>query len=446
MLRFLLALPLVFLPNALHFSGSAVLVGLNLTNLMFLLVVLAVPLFAPAGAPRPPGFGRLGPALLLMFAAYLLAFVVAVASSSATLLEDLTVLKTALFYPMFYFVYRNCRTDLRQTRQLIVLALVVAVLAGIEAIHEAVTGRMFGAYVEQNRASGPFGVDALTANLAGYFYAAFLPVFAAGALFLKGRPRLRLAAMVGAGILGLAVLVTFSRQAYAISLLCLLLLALRRNLAAALLIGVLMLAATTALPESVTERVAETRQTTVAGTTELDQSTASRFDIWTGAMRMWTDHPAGVGLNRFKAHIGEYTSYSGYDAHNYFVLMLAEAGPFGLAALLFLLWRLWGMARGVQRQAAPGDSEQRALGTGFSLMGIALALGNTFGRFLLQGLAMGSLWAFVGLVERYGLLKAYERANPPPAPQPAPALVPGRFPLVERARRASGSGPLGNAP
>jgi O-antigen ligase len=445
MLRFLLALPLLFLPNALHFSGAPLLVGLNLSNLALLLLMVAIPLFAHEGAPRLPGFGRLGPALLWLFLAYAMAFVIAVSRSSGTLLEDLTVLKTAVFYPMFYFVYRNCRADLRQTRQLIVLALVVAMVAGIEAVHEAVSAGMFGAYVEQNRASGPFGVNALTANLAGYFYASFLPVFIAGALFLKGRPRLRMAAIIGAGILGLAVLVTFSRQAYAISLLCLLLLALRRNLAAALVIGVLMLAATTALPESVTERVAETRQDTGAGTTELDQSTASRFDIWTGALRMWTDHPEGVGLNRFKEHIGDYTSYSGYDAHNYFVLMLAEAGPLGLAALLFLLWRLWSMARGVQRGAAPGDSEQRALGTGFSLLVIAMALGNSFGSFLLQGLAMGSLWAFIGLVERYGALKAAERENPAPVPQPRPALVPGRFPLVERARRASGQGPVGDA-
>ena len=446
MLRLLLALPLLFLPNALHFSGAPLVAGLNMSNLMFLLLVVAIPFFSQEGTPRLPGFGRLGPALLLLFGAYLMAFVIAVARSSGTMMEDLTVLKTAIFYPMFYFVYRNCRADLRQTRQLIVLALVVAMVAGIEALMEATAGGMFGAYVEQNRATGPFGVNALTANLAGYFYASFLPLFIAGALFLKGRPRLRMAAAIGAGILGVAVLVTFSRQAYAISLLCLLLLALRRNLAAALLIGVMMLVATTALPESVTERVAETRHDTGAGTTTLDPSTASRFDIWKGAMGMWLEHPEGVGLNRFKAHIGDYTSFSGYDAHNYFILMLAEAGPLGLAALLFLLWRLWGMARGVQRAAAPGDSEQRALGTGFSLMVIAVALGNSFGSFLLQGLAMGSLWAFVGLVERYGALKAFERAHPAPAPEPAPALAPGRFPLVERARKASGMGPLGDAP
>lgn len=445
MLKLLLALPLLFLPNALHFSGAPLMAGLNLTNMMFLLVLVAIPVLSPAGAPRLGGLGRLAPALGFLYFAYLVAFVIAMWRSSATLMEDLTVLKTAIFYPMFYFVYRNCRADLRQTRQLIVVALVVAVVAGIEAVHEGLTTGMLQAYSEDNRASGPFGVNALTANLAGYFYAGFLPVFIAGALFLKGKPKLRMAAIVGAGILGLAVLATFSRQAYAIALLCVLLLALRRNLAAALLIGLLLLAATTALPDSVTERVSETRQVTEVGTTELDQSTASRFDIWTGALRMWTDHPAGVGLNRFKANIGDYTSYSGFDAHNYFVLMLAEAGPLGLVALLFLLWRLWGMARTVQREAAPGDSEQRALGTGFSLMVIALALGNSFGSFFLQGLAMGSVWAFIGLVERYGALKAFERSQPPVPAAATVAPVPGRFPLVERARSASGLGTLGDA-
>jgi hypothetical protein len=56
------------------------------------------------------------------------------------------------------------------------------------------------------------------------------------------------------------------------------------------------------------------------------------------------------------------------------------------------------------------------------------------------------LWAFVGLVERYGALKAEALANPPPEPQPMPVTMPGRFPLVERARKASGYGPLGDAP
>ena len=41
----LLALPLMFLPNALHFSGAPLVVGLNLSNLMFLMLLVAIPMF-----------------------------------------------------------------------------------------------------------------------------------------------------------------------------------------------------------------------------------------------------------------------------------------------------------------------------------------------------------------------------------------------------------------
>ena len=88
----LLALPLLFLPNALHFSGAPLVVGLNLSNLVFLMLLVAIPMFSRESAPPLPGSGRLAPALLWLFAAYLLAFVIAVWRSSASLLEDLTVL------------------------------------------------------------------------------------------------------------------------------------------------------------------------------------------------------------------------------------------------------------------------------------------------------------------------------------------------------------------
>lgn len=448
MLRLLLALPLIFLPNALHFSGAPLVAGLNYTNLLFLVVVVAIPLFSQAGVPRLPGIGRLTPALMLLFFAYVVAFFIGQSRSSATMMEDLTVLKTALFYPMFYFLYRNCRLDLRATRQLLLLSLLVAVLAGVEAIREGIAYNFLDSYSDDGRASGPFGETSGNSNLAGYFYVTFLPVLVSLALFLRGHRGLRIAALVGVGLLAVAILATFSRQAYAIALLCLLLVSLRRNLAVAILIGALMLAATTILPSSVTERVASTTQTNEAGGAELDSSTASRFEIWSGAMQMWREHPAGVGLNRFKAHIGDYTRYANFDAHNYFVLFLAEAGPLALLALLWVFWRAWGIARSILRSAPPGDSEAQALGTGLSLMVIALAMGNTFGSFMLQGLAMGSVWAFFGLAERYGALKAAqtdEQAHEAAMARPRVAAAP-RFPLVARARSGRDMHGLGDAP
>lgn len=447
MLRYLLALPLLFLPNALHFSGAPLVAGLNYTNLLFLIVVVAIPLFAPAGSPRLHGMGKLTPALALLFLAYMIAFFIGQSRSSVTMMEDLTVLKTALFYPMFYLLYRNCRLDLRATRHLLLFSLLVAVVAGIEAIREGFAYNFLDSYSESGRASGPFGESSNTANLAGYFYVAFLPVLVSLALFLRDHRGLRLAALIGVGLLAVAILATFSRQAYAIALLCLLLVSLRRNLAVAMLIGALMLAATTILPDSVAERVAATTQTNEAGAEELDSSTASRFEIWSGALQMWREHPAGVGLNRFKAHIGDYTTYSNFDAHNYFVLILAEAGPLGLIALLWVFWRMWSVARSIGRTAPPGDSESQALGTGVSLMVIALAMGNSFGSFMLQGLAMGSIWAFLGLAERYGALKALEHASRVrhAAASAPPLAATDRFPLVARARSGRDLHGLGDA-
>src|SRR5690606_1678586 len=108
----------------------------------------------------------------------------------------------------------------------------------------------------------------------------------------------------------------------------------------AAMLAVVAIPALTLVPPGVVERVMETRQESAVGGPELDVSTASRFEIWSGAMQMWADHPAGVGLGRFPDHIGNYSEFSNYDAHNMYVLMLAECGPLGLLAMLWLVWRL----------------------------------------------------------------------------------------------------------
>ena len=108
---------------------------------------------------------------------------------------------------------------------------------------------------------------------------------------------------------------------------------------------------------------------------------------------------------------------------------------------------MWSVARSIGRTAPPGDSESQALGTGVSLMVISLAMGNSFGSFMLQGLVMGSIWAFLGLAERYGALKAIEheaRVRQAAASAPTQAAV-ERFPLVARSRSGRDMHGLGDA-
>lgn len=450
LMKLLLAVPLLYIPNMLHLSLETGIPGLNLANIIFMVVVAALLMGGQRHRPLEPR-GRITAALLLLFAVVTMGFVVAQATMPRDLMEDVTYLKNLVFYPLLYFVYRRCGQDLKGTRQLIIFVMIVAAVAGLEAIKEGLDYG-FGGYNESRRASGPFGVDYTTANRAGVFYAMFLPMFIAMALFFRKQRFWRLAAIGGCAIMAVAIMATYSRQSYLIALVVFALLLVRRNVLLAVAIALLMVPAIGLLPEGVTERVAETEQQDAVGTEQLDVSTASRFDIWDGAVRMWADNPAGVGLNRFKQYIGRYVPrYAGYDAHSIYFLMLAECGPLGLLALLYLLWRLLRMGMEFTRSVPGSDAEGKALSLGFILVVIAVGLGNVYGSPFYEGAVMANFWALCGLMEHYFALKragadaSAKRAMQPA--QPPLARIGARFPLAARiAPGRYGDGGVGRSP
>ncbi len=432
MLRMLLlAIPIVFMPNALHLSFETGIPGLNLANVVFLLAVAAVVL---GGRRRnaAPGWGELTPALLAYFAMAVAGFFLAQFTRPGTLADDIVVLKNVLFYPLLYLVYRNCKLDPRNTRWLIILVMVVAAVAGVEAVREGLDYG-FGHYVESRRASGPFGADYRNANRAGVFYAMFLPMFIAMALFFRRQKLWRIAAITCCAILVLAIMATYSRQSYAIALFGFSLLLLRRHVLLAVLIALVALPAASLLPESVTQRVAETEQTNAAGVEELDMSTASRFEIWGGAVKMWQEHPVGVGLGRFPKYIGRYSSHAGFDAHNYYVLVMSELGPFGLAALAWLLWRMLRLAGKVRRSIGEASAESKALGIGFTVSVVAMALGNLYGSPFTEGSVMANFWILCGLLEHYARFGPGMAGAAAPVAPAAETAIAARFPLAARA-------------
>ena len=430
MLRLILAIPILLLPNALHLGGVTGVAGVNFSNLLFIALLVALVVSNKQPLPVEARSGYLTAPLIGLFVALTIGFVIAQWHDTSDALADLTRLKNAILYPLLYFAYRRCGLDRRGTQQLIILVMVVAALAGIEAIWQ---GLQFGSgqYVADQRATGPFG-DYRMANRAGAFFAMFLPLFAAEAFMLRRRPMLRSMALVGVAILCVAIMFTYSRQAYLIALLGLLLLLLQRNVLLGLFAAALMALSIGLLPDSVIERVQDTMQSDASGSIAVDSSTASRFEIWNGALRMWSDHPAGVGLGRFASEIGAYSSYSRLDAHNAFVLMLAECGLPGLLMMLWLFWRLWKLARDVRHVAASTISTgTHALAVGFTLTVISTALSNLYGSPFFEELVMANFWVLCGLVERYAVL-----ITPVvPATQRAPAHAPigARFPLAIRA-------------
>ncbi|MBK9494662.1 MAG: O-Antigen ligase [Alphaproteobacteria bacterium ADurb.BinA280] len=390
-----LGLLILYTVNQLHLPSDLGLPGLNALNLIFMLGMVLVILLARG--PRLPKPSLSGP-LKFYFAMMAIATLIAIWVRPMGLMADLTYLKTLVFYPLYYWLFYYAARDLMRTRLWLAAILFVAVVAGLEAWSEAISYGI-GSYVESHRAAGPFGPDFYSANRAGVFYAMFLPMLLAPLLFLKTRPLFRLIALASVLILLGAILFTYSRQAYAIGLLGMALLAFKRGIGTATLGLVVFLIALPWLPQGATERVEETQQAGEYGQAQYDESTESRWILWEGGLAMWVENPFGIGANRFKSEIGNYSRYSGKDAHNYYVLTLAEAGWQGLLSLLWLVWAMWRLGGRLSRAAF--DPESRALTYGFRVAVLAMMLGNIYGSPFSEGAIMGVFWALAGLMERY---------------------------------------------
>lgn len=425
-MRLLYAMPIVLLPNALHLPP-------NLGMAASIVLLVGAVVFAQRDPPHLAHTGYLTPPLLGLFLALLLGYITAQWDDASNAGEDLMRAKYAIIYPLLYIAYRRCGLDLKATKQLIVLVLVVAAFAGLEAVFQGLQFNL-GEFADQQRATGPFGEISM-ANRAGVFFAMFLPMFVAVALQPNHRKLARWLAVAGGAILAAAILFTFSRQAYVIALLGILLLLFHRGVPVAALAVLLMVSVGAGLlPDSVIQRMEETRQVGAGGMVSYDASTASRLEIWKGALAMLADHPGGVGLGRFGDYIGDYTNHPGMDAHNGFVLMLAECGPLGLAMMLWLLWRLWGLALRLRRSTGSNLPEARAFAVGFTVAVISMALGNMYGSPYVEGLVMYNFWILCGLLERYSILEAHAAALLTAHSGPQQATGVGtHFPLAARA-------------
>lgn len=424
-MRLLYAIPIVLLPYTVHLPAD-----LSVSVSVALLVI------AMMLGDRDPAFrsAYLTPPLIALFMAMLIGFVAAHWHDLSNAGKDLREAKVAVLFPFLYLAYRRSALDLKATRQLIVLVLLVAVAAGLEAVFQGLSFNL-GEFSETQRATGPFGPIKM-ANRAGVFFAMFLPMLVALVLQPHQRRFVRWSAIAGSAVLAAAILFTYSRQSYLIGLFAIMILLVWRSIPAAALAAMLLVAtAASFLPRSVVDRIQETQQVDASGTMTLDMSTTSRFTIWNGTIDMLRDHPAGVGLGRFGEHIGDYTSYAGKDAHNGFLLTLAECGPLGLLALLWVFWRLWRLAHWLRRSPGAARPEAQTYERGFTLAVVSMALGNMYGSPFFDSLIMANFWILCGLMERYGAMKehAAEVVASSSRSRSTPVTLGQRFPLAARA-------------
>ena len=402
---------IVYIPYEKHFPVTIDVKGLNLINLLFLVALLLIWLRKPS-SPTPV---QLRTPLKWQFsffiACIMLAFIIGEAYDSSTFLDDLTALKTNVFYVLLYFLFYHAVRDQKSIRLLFGVILFVSVIVSLHAFRQALDYGLL-IYNESRRASGPFATDFHGANYAAAFFVIFIPLFLAIFTTYKSHRMMRIVAL-GCAIFGvIAAFFTYSRQAYFILAAQFLIQAMRRSLLFSIFIVIALLSYEAWVPSSVTERIQMTEQVDASGEKELDESSASRFVIWEGAGKLIAERPWGLGLNHFRREIGRYVpaEYNGRDAHNAYVLVTTELGIIGALSLLLLIIGLLLLARRVKK--LDKSEESQVLGEAFFLSVIGFISCNFFGSRLFDGIVTGDFWILSALVARYYTLQLEGRASP----------------------------------
>jgi O-antigen ligase len=409
-LNLLLAAIIIYIPYQNHYPVVIDIKGLNLINTMFLFALLMI-LVRKSSTESPTPLKGI---FLSFFAVLTLSFLIGQLYDGSRMPEDLTALKSGIFYMLFYFLFYHGVRDVKSIRFLLGAILFVTLIVSVHAFRQALDYGL-GVYNESRRAGGPFAVDSSGSNLAAAFFVIFVPLFISLALYRKSAVTVRLAALAF-GIFGVfAAFFTYSRQAYFILAILLLLRMLRGHLFLGVLLTMAILNYDVWVPEGVVDRLTMTEQTDEQGEKKLDESTESRFIIWEGASQMIAERPWGIGLNHFPREMGRYVpGYNKFDAHNGYILVTTEMGVQGLIVLVILLGSLLNLSRKVEQVNT--SEEAKSLGTAFQISVIAAILANLFGSRFFNGEVMGNFWILSGLVARYYTLELERQTAlvPPP--------------------------------
>jgi O-antigen ligase len=305
-----------------------------------------------------------------------------------------------------YFIVANTVKDEKEIRSLLMTLAVGAILGGVIAV------RQYLASGDATRIAGALGD---VNDLAAYF--AMVAVFLIPVATVPGTLSfIRRVVLLGAA--GLATLTTFmpkSRGAYIGLGLAVLYLANRISKRALVVVLVVIALSPLWAPDSVKDRVAETRaddfEMHLVGdaTDRLDPSSAVRLEIWGVVMREFVRSPI---IGHGYASIPYLTSKEmdkPWSAHSLYV---ETAGEMGLVGLLALTWLFLSCAKsGRELMRVASSVLNKRLAIGFLAATVALLITNVFGQRLTH-ISIGGTYFFVaGLVDRCIYFERERRAT-----------------------------------
>jgi O-antigen ligase len=270
-------------------------------------------------------------------------------------------------YFVVFFMTVNSIHEERQLRRLLATALATCAISSVIGILQIPSG---------GRVSAPFEGQYGEPNTFGGYLVLMLAIILGLALAAKTLPR-QIGWYAFAGLIVLPLLFTLSRTSWLASIPMVLTLIIFSPRRLIIVIGVMaaIVFGSSFMPKSVIDRynytlnAKEDRGDYAIGGAKIDSSTSARFDSFRQGLTGWVKRPFfGYGV----------TGFAFMDAQ--FVRVLVEGGLFGLAAFIWLLYRIWRTARNVCRQVAGSRYEGLALGylAGFAAMIMHCIGANTF--------------------------------------------------------------------
>ncbi|MDZ7268855.1 MAG: O-antigen ligase family protein [candidate division KSB1 bacterium] len=352
---------------------------------------------------------------LLLFCLLCLAALLQTASvaGSAYMTEQLNPLKRWLSPMLLFFPIANAGFSRPAIKRLVTSVVLMTMVVTLWTLKDLVT-LGWGNISEENRIGGPFGFGGEN-DLAAFFV--YYPVLVLTLGLHQRQPERRLFLLGLFGLAMICLLLLLSRGAYLGMLVVLAFVALVRY---RWMIPPLVLAVAFYqfwAPGAVQERMESTRLQTanesVGGRVpapyeserHLETSSALRWRIWRGAVRIIESHPVtGIGYNTFSMAIPAYANIErNMDAHNMFLRVGAEMGVFGLLGFLLLLFVPFATMLRVYRTTADRFLRGWMLGGMASIPGIMVV--NFFGSRFVREELVGLHWVLVALTYAYVYLR-----------------------------------------
>jgi O-antigen ligase len=358
-----------------------------------ILVTVAFAWFARTALFKELGLIRktpLNPAIFAYIVSLILATLLGVFMGSVRPIRGFFYTLKYIEFFVVYFMAVNYVQEERQLRRLLTTAFLTCAISAVMGVAQIPSGDRVGAPFE-----GKWGEP----NTFGG-YLVFMLALILGHLLSARTLAAALGWLAFSGLVTVPLLYTLSRSSWvaAIPMLLTLVVLSPRRLILMIGLGALVIVGPLAFPKQVVDRYNYTlhdrldRSDYRIGGSRLDTSTAARLDSWRDGIGDWAKRPLfGYGV----------TGYPLVDAQ--FVRVLVETGVVGLAAFLWLMWRLHHAAWTTYQRFRGTRFESLTLGYLAGLVGLFV---HSFGAntFIIVRI-MEPFWFFAGIVTMLPLLQ-----------------------------------------